>query len=497
MKEQVFESSEKKHRRKFELMDKDAPDRIHSGAKDLLWEKGVTVHDSIAKELFIQAGAFGENERVRIPSQVIDDTLGILQTTSSNIPMFDRYGNHVFDIKRGNILFGNGEDAQYMINFKGKFQESTMQYLGRFARIVDGLDNIDFLMSSILPEQNGNKKELHYTKMFAQMATNSKKPIVATNTDLQDIKGIHQTAQDITNRNLRPRNLKEKPYVIAYITPLSPLMIDKSSSDRLLYCADNDIVSLFSSGANMCSGAPCDLEGAVMQGHAEFIAGAVLGLAKNPEARLIYGPNVASLTMGMDAIIPYGGVEWARSIYVISKVAEEIGLPNWGFAGATDSALINTQAITEAYGSMAMACLCESTLNHNMGVMNGNKLANAAYLVLVNEMVPRAKAQFASIPKCNPDEIIGVIGDVMDGKEHFCGHEHTFNNFRNALWFPTEGVNRTLIESAEQYETLKRHTDEQHYMNIARELSERKTNCLEPQTRKNFNRYVNSLRLVN
>ena len=75
--------------------------------------------------------------------------------------------------------------------------------------------------------------------------------------------------------------LREKPTIVGYVEPPSPLHTDKVSADKLLFLAEKGYPALYAAGANSGITAPVTIEGAVNQGNAEFLAGMVVATLKN------------------------------------------------------------------------------------------------------------------------------------------------------------------------------------------------------------------------
>jgi len=147
------------------------------------------------------------------------------------------------------------------------------------------------------------------------MVKNTNKPMVATLTNLEDAKRIYNIAAIAAGGE---EQLKEKPFFVAYLEPISPLKMDRSSTERLLYCAAMGIPILFAAGANCGSGAPITPDGGVVHGGAESLAGLVLALLKNENARFVFGANTSSLDM-RSMIVCYGAPEWFKTVAMHSR----------------------------------------------------------------------------------------------------------------------------------------------------------------------------------
>ena len=208
------------------------------------------------------------------------------------------------------------------------------------------------------------------------------------------------------------QQLKEKPFFLAYLEPISPLKMDESGTDRLLYCAKNEIPIIFAAGANCGSGAPITPEGGVIQGGAESLAGLVLALLKNENARFVYGSNTSSMDM-KTTLVCYGAPEWFKTVAMYADMGNYYNLPSWGTAGSSDSFYIDAQAAMEAYEGVLLALQSGSSLVHDVGYLAHGELYDARMLVLTDEMIRRAKHVLKEVD-LSKNALCYLVGHVLD-----------------------------------------------------------------------------------
>ena len=124
--------------------------------------------------------------------------------------------------------------------------------------------------------------------------------------------------------------------------------MDYSGTQRLLYCAENEIPFMYAAGANCGTGAPITPEGGVVQGTAESLAGLILAMLKNEAARFVYGANTSSVDM-KSMLVCYGAPEWYKTVAMYADMGKYYKLPSWGTAGCSDAFFVDAQAAMEAY----------------------------------------------------------------------------------------------------------------------------------------------------
>jgi trimethylamine--corrinoid protein Co-methyltransferase len=232
--------------------------------------------------------------------------------------------------------------------------------------------------------------------------------------------------------------LRQRPTLVAYLEPLSPLHLDGDVVDKLFFTAEREYPCMFAAGANCGATAPITIEGAVNQGNAEFLSGLVVATLKNERARVVSGANCSSMDMRTSGVC-YGSPEWARTVAMFAGLGEYYGLPSWGFAGGSDAVEPDFQAGMEAYESILLALQSGSTLVHDMAYLKRGYLYDPRMLVLSRMMVDRARKLLRPL-RMTDEQLAGeTIDDVArrrDDVDNFASHMHTFERFRDALWIP-------------------------------------------------------------
>ena len=419
------------------LEEKDAA-VIHKATLQVLEKTGIYLDHEEAEDILLSAGAKkDEYGRILFPSVMVEDAL---EKSAARLKLWDRDKNSSILLRNGRTYFGPGSDALYNLDRQtGEIRRSTISDIRDNVRVADALSGFDFVMSMALPDEVPPNKL--YATVFAEMVKNTAKPLIVTATCIEDIKQIHHIAIIVSGDE---NDLRKKPFFIAYLEPISPLKFDRSITERLLYCADNGIPIVFAAGANCGSGAPVTPEGGVVQGGAESLAGLVLALLRNEEARFVYGANTSVMDM-TTSIVSYGAPEWFRTVAMYADMGKYYEVPSWGTAGCSDSFSVDAQAAMEAYEGILMALQSGTTLAHDVGYLAHGMLYDARMLVLTDEMIKRARYLLKTVDFSEKSLATDVIDEIARKNELYLAHPHTAEVFRDVLWLAPPYINRKSL----------------------------------------------------
>jgi trimethylamine---corrinoid protein Co-methyltransferase len=405
---------------------------IHGKTLELLEKTGIKLLHKEAEILLLKAGAKEDGDRILIPGKLVEETLKL---NTPEIRIYDKNRNEAMLLKSdGESNFGSGSDALYQIDIDTeKKRFSRISDIERNIRLLDKLDQFNFVMSTGLPQPTEILDEILYKSVFEAMSKNTSKPIVTTLSCCRDLRQVHEVALDAVGDTL-----KEKPYFLVYNEPISPLLLDEEGVDRVLYCAEHEIPFIFAAGANSGSGAPITLEGSIIQGSAEFLAGYVLAKLKNPKALLLYGANTSAINL-RTMRVRYGAPEWFKTVAVYADLARFYNMPSWGTGGCSDALKLGELATWEAQQGISVALESGSSLVHDVGYFDHGNIYDPRMLLLTNEMIKRERFLRKPLNWDNNyiDEAIEAIDEVSKTEGLiFAAHMHTGKYFRKSIYIP-------------------------------------------------------------
>jgi trimethylamine--corrinoid protein Co-methyltransferase len=118
-----------------------------------------------------------------------------------------------------------------------------------------------------------------------------------------------------------------------------------------------------------------------------------------------------------------------------TKLAHYYNLPVWGYAGATDSKVIDAQAGIEATFSIMTAFLSRNTLVHDVGYIEFGTTSSMEMLVMANEIIRMTRFLAGGLPINETTLALDATKRVEPGRGYITDR-HTLENFRTAQWIP-------------------------------------------------------------
>jgi trimethylamine--corrinoid protein Co-methyltransferase len=395
----------------FEILEKTGCRVLHAGALDLLRNAGAVVHD----------------DRVKVPRHIVEHCV---RTAPKGFTIYDRAGKRALELEGRKSYYGtstaspNTRDA-----LTGEIHETRVADIARGAKVADALPNIDWVMpmgsSQDVPALAADVYE------FQAVVTNTTKPIVFIGYSPRGVEMVYEMAADVVGGLDR---LRDRPFVIAYPEPISPLVFPAEVIDRMFIAADLFLPQVPGSSVQPGATGPVTLAGSVAQLIAEGLMGLTLVQLRRPGAPSCLSGNIGVFDM-RHAIMSIAAPEMSLALAAQAEVAQSFGLPTWGLAGSTDSKTIDAQAGIESAFSILAQGLAGLNLIHDVGYMDRGMICSAEMLVLGDEVIGMAKRFIRGIEVSAETLARDLVAKVGPGG-HFLQEKHTLRHFKEELWMP-------------------------------------------------------------
>jgi trimethylamine---corrinoid protein Co-methyltransferase len=415
-------------------------EEIHSATIDVLERAGVRVDHDESLKLLKEAGCLVKDRVVKIPGWMIDEAIRV---APSKINIYNREGQTAMSLESNRTYYGTGSDLPFHLDLEsGVRRNSVKQDVVNAARVINHLPNLDFAMSYGIPRDvQADRGDLH---QFAALTLNCAKPIIFTAFNEDNLKIIIDMAAAAAGSH---EDLREKPFLILYDEPISPLIHTREGMAKMFTCIEYGVPVIYTPGVVAGGTCPVTKAGTIVQMNAESLSGLLIAQLKKKGAQVIIGGGATPMEMNSTATL-YGSPDAAMNYCAMSELARFYKLPNFTEAGCSNAPVPDAQAGMEASMGLLLNQLCGANLVHDVGYLDGGKTGSLPFLAMCDDFISAARYIGAGTA-INP-ETIGVDNIVGVGPSgHYLGEEHTMKHFRNEIWMPTI-FNRMMYETWEQ-----------------------------------------------
>jgi trimethylamine--corrinoid protein Co-methyltransferase len=390
---------------------------------------GMKVYHVEAKSMLLAAGcSLTPEDRVLMPRHLVEQAR---LSVPAVVDVYDRNGDLAMELGGYNSYFGTGSDLMSTYDLDtGEHRPSVLEDVRRAARLCDALPHMDFIMSSAHPTDRNPHHS--YLLSFQAMMENSTKPLVMTAEHAGDLAVMVEIARELRGGT---EALRQKPYFVVYNEPISPLEHPVESIDKLLLCADSGVPSIYSPAPLAGGSAPITVAGHTTQGVAESLFGLVIHQLRKPGAPFLFGIGPAVLDL-VTAQSSYNAVEYLMTYMCAVEMAKWLDIPNWGYAGTSDSQLLDAQAGMEATQVTFLAMQAGSNLSHDVGYLDFGLTGSLEEIVVVDEFIAMNRRLLNGIQVDRDTLAVEAIAETGPGG-HYMTSDHTYRHMRGVQWRPT------------------------------------------------------------
>ncbi len=411
----------------FQVLSKSQLEEVHSAVLATLQDVGVEVRYNRALELLKKAGAHVNGSRVQIPRAMVEKAL---RTVPSGFALYDRSGGRKLLFEGKNFNFGPGPSTTYTIDpYSGERRLPRKQDTGNAARVMDALENIDFIMDfGTIQDVPTRYADLHALQAILE---NTTKPIVHWGFNAQNCSTILEMCEEVAGGRAE---LQKYPFLAIFACSNSPLLLTDEALEKLFFIAEKNLPFVYVSAPTAGATTPVTLAGTLVVVLAECLSGLVIHQLVREGAPFALG-GVTGATDMQTMAMSYGCPEFNLMHAALTEMAHYYNIPLWGTAGCTDSKTVDEQAAAEATASIMMSAMCGTNLIHDVGYTEGGNCSNLAMLVMCNELIGYTRRLIRGVRVDDISLALEAIKRVGPMGE-FVTDQHTYDNFKQELWFP-------------------------------------------------------------
>ncbi len=409
--------------------------QIHEASLAVLERTGVQVEQPEALDLFREAGARIEGNRVRLSRSLVEDAV---DKAPSTVVLAGRDPEHDLILEDARVHIGTGGAALQVLDLDtGEMRKAVLEDVGDMARIVDALDNIHFFLIPIYPTDLPEDR-VEISKYYTSLA-NTSKHVQAGVYTLRGIRDVVAMCEAIAGS---PEALRARP-LVSFITSwmVSPLKFATDVTTLLIETCRQGIPVVLSAAPMAGSTSPVTLAGTLTQLNAEQLSGLTLTQLVNPGAPVIMGPIPATADMRSGKYLG-GSVELGIGNAAITQLAHMYQVPIYNSAGMTDSKLPDIQAGVEKTQSVIQVALAGANfIHHAAGMLEDMSTIAYEQFVIDNEMLGLAMRAVRGVDVNEETLAVDAIDRVGPGG-HYLADKHTLRYMRTEHYYPSEVFDR-------------------------------------------------------
>jgi trimethylamine---corrinoid protein Co-methyltransferase len=410
------------------LFTRDQCEAVHYASLEILRRTGVRVDHPRARALLKETDAVvTDGNLVRLPAALVEWALA---GAPSRIALCKRASSEVAIRMEGReVAFGTGSACpKYLDPRTGQHHPFTEADVIACVQLVEALPELDFCMSMGLPSDLDPRAP--YRDEFALMLENTTKPVVFTLGSRAENEAIVAMAAAAAGGM---DALRLNPTLVGYGQPTTPLLHGEDSTDKLIFMAEASLPIVHQSSPMMGGTAPMSLAAALALSNAELLSGLVIHQLVRRGAPFIYGCGLHHMDM-RTTIAVYGAPEFDLARAAVAEMARYYNLPNYGYAGSTDSCVVDEQAASDATSSTLVALLSGQHLVHDIGYIEAGLTESPEMIVFCADIIGRLRHFTGGIALDREAFALDLIHEIGPGGSYLIT-EHTLQHFRD-FWQP-------------------------------------------------------------
>lgn len=409
--------------------------QIHERSLHILASVGVRVDAPWARETLARAAGtrVHSDGTVRLPRELI---AWAIEAAPQKVDIYDRRGTLAFRLGESQARFGAGVTTlAYQDPATDDLEQFARRHMATVVRLGDALPGFDVISTlGIVQDVAPELSDLYATlDMFA----NTVKPLVLLVSDEGRFPAVLDLLEHLTG------DLSARPTVIPYVNPITPLVLNAGTVDKMRHTIERGLPLIFSSYGMAGATTPISPPAAWALLNAELLAGLTLAQLIAEGTPVILGMLPAYFDMrGM-------GSSYDMASYLLNLACAEMmawhGLPHCGTSGSGMGWGPDLLTAGHQWTNHLTSCAGKVGLVPFVGDILGSKAFSPATMVYANDVIAQARRFARGFPMDEPGTELHEIASVGPGGSFFTA-DSTLDLFRTACLYSDILPNLTLEE---------------------------------------------------
>ncbi len=413
-----------------QLLSIEQMNELHQYSIRILEETGIKVESKSALKIFERSDAVKiENEVVKIQAELINHAI---KQAPSNIEVFNQKEDIAFQLgnkQGGTTHFGVGVTNTWFQNIESSDVELfTREHMQHSTQLSNLLDNYDMVSTLGIPSDVAAEESDLYSAL--DMYANTSKPLVLL------ISGDKKINEVIELLSFLHGDISAKPFCIPYVNPITPLVLNKSTSDKIIASIDHNLPFIFSNYSMYGGSSPITEGGSLALLNAELLAGLVFSQLVKEGSKIILGSLPAAFNM-----TTMGSYYTPTSYLLNLACAEMMGfykIPHCGTSGSGNGRGADLLASGNLWLNHLSACIGKVGCAPFVGGNFDSMAFSPTTVVLSNHIIGEAR-KFAKGFSLNEESVnLEEIQSVGHGGNYFTSEQTLASlqnyNTANEIW---------------------------------------------------------------
>ncbi len=404
------------------LLSEEQINQTHGYALRILAETGVRVDSDSTRGLLQRRwGICAEERLVRIPPEV---TEAALRSAPRQVDIFDRRGNPAFQLGEDRLRFGVGVTALYYQEpVHDKLELFTRRNMQDMVRLGSRLPLYDVISTVGIVRDVPEDLADHYGSL--DMLANTTKPLVLLVSDEANFAPVLDMFERLHG------DLGTKPFVLPYFNPVSPLVMNTGTTDKMETAIARGLPIIFSNYSMAGASTPLTPAGTLALLLAEVLAGLVISQTIRPGAPILLG--MLPVYFDMKSMLNFYDPQSVLISLACAEMLAHYGIPHCSTSGsgtgwgadmiAADTYWMNTLALS----------LTQSGLAPFIGDSHGSKSISPCTVVHIHEIIDQAQRFARGFQLDDPSAALEEISKVGAGGS-FLSSPSTLKNYKTGYY---------------------------------------------------------------
>ncbi|UCG06018.1 MAG: trimethylamine methyltransferase family protein [Desulfobacterales bacterium] len=412
------------------VLTKDQIEHIHDYSLKILAKVGIRVDSERARDVFENVSGISTVDNIlRIPPELVD---WALKVAPSVVDIYNRRGEPVFqlgDIPNFQTRFGTGvTNLYYQDPMTDEVKPFTRKHMEITTRLGDALPNFDVVSTAgIIQDYPPDVIDLYGT---LEMVANTIKPLVVLVSEDHCFDATMNLLEHLHG------NLAERPFIIPYLNPITPLVLNESTTDKMVAAIERDLPFIYNSVGMAGATSPITPAGTLALLNAELLAGLVFSQLIKEGTPIIVG--ILATDFDMKNMQGYYTPRTLPLNLACAEMMAYYGLPHSGSSGSGVGWGADLLGSSTLWINHLTSCLGKVGLAPFVGGRFESLVFSSSFAVYANEVVRQARLYGSGFQLDDESVALNEIETIGPGGNFFMADQTVKlcrnTNFTVGIW---------------------------------------------------------------